>query len=99
MSGHGNLTLTVGAHDGTDGDWRKDAACRTTNPDWFEVNLLGRRLSADNHAALRLCNDGPCPVRQICYDSWAARTERARGGFIAGGVAWSRSSGEPRVSL
>lgn len=79
-------------------DWRPRALCRGTDPEAFVLSRVGGGLTDGNRAALVLC--AQCPVRTECHEDWAVQPPHRRGGFIAGGVAWtgrkSGAGGTPR---
>lgn len=73
-------------------EWRPKAACRTMDPDLFELKMGG--VSTDNMAALAACSR--CPVRTQCRNEWAEQPPHRRRGFIAGGIVW-RGRKDPRT--
>lgn len=76
-------------------DWRQQAACSPANAEWFWIGsgCGSHGLTADNKAALKLCQH--CPVIRECARD--ARTHPAHAAHIAGGVVWSASGTVLRV--
>lgn len=65
-----------------DRDWVRLSVC-PGNWDMFDV--IGQELSAENQAALALCDT--CPVRAECRDDYLA-ADRTPLGLVAGGWWW-----------